>query len=236
MALAQACSSSGSASGTGAVDALQLASTGQQSGGALRMVPVLPAPKQAATNETPLSPGDVLQIDVFQVANLSRTVQVDAAGQISLALIGSVPASGKSVRQLEQDIESAYGANYLQSPDVTIFVKESAGQRVTVDGEVNKAGIVPVSSTATILDVIAQAAGFRNIADPTKVYVYRNFDGQKLVANYNVTAIREGKAPNPRIYGGDVVVVFPSSSKIALQNLKEALGVATSAGRLAVIP
>src|SRR5690606_935365 len=101
--------------------------------------------------------------------------------------------------------------------DVTIFVKESAGQRVTIDGEVTKAGIVPVSSNATLLDVIALAGGFRQIADETKVYVYRDINKQKLVANYDVKAIRRGKAPNPRIYGGDVVVVFPSSGKIALQ-------------------
>ncbi|CCV04108.1 hypothetical protein MESS2_120021 [Mesorhizobium metallidurans STM 2683] len=41
---------------------------------------------------------------------------------------------------------------------------------------------------------------------------------------------------NPRIYGGDKVVVFASKSKIAMNNLKDALGVASSAARIAVVP
>ena len=72
------------------------------------------------------------------------------------------------------------------------------------------------------------------VADATKVYVYRNQGSQKLVANYNVDEIRKGRKRDPRVYGGDVIVVFPSQSKVALKNLKEALGVATSATGLAI--
>jgi polysaccharide export outer membrane protein len=213
------------------------AATGSAQGdGNLRVVAELPPPNTQNGGEQPISANDVLEIDVFQVDTLDRTVQVDAAGNISLPLIGTVKAAGNTARQLEQHIENAYGSNYLQSPDVAIFVKESVGQRVTVDGEVAKAGIYPVSSNSSLLDAIALAGGFRSIADATKVFVYRDYAGAKLVANYNVEMIRSGKKSNPRIYGGDVIVVFTSRSKVAMNNLKEALGVASSATRLAVIP
>ncbi|MBD0413465.1 polysaccharide biosynthesis/export family protein [Oryzicola mucosus] len=236
MLVLQNCSSTSSpTAGPTGVQALQPTSAAGAGDGALRIVSSLPAPSQTGDgDDQPLSPGDVLELDFFQVDNLDRTVQIDANGRVSLALIGTVTAAGKSVRQFEHEVKSAYGAKYLQNPDVTVFVKDSAGQRVTIDGEVAKAGIVPVSSTATLLDVVALAGGFRPVADETKVFVYRDSNGQKLVANYNVKAIRQGGAPNPRIYGGDVIVVFPSSSKVAVQNLKEALGVASSAARLAV--
>lgn len=233
-----ACASSSSSS-TSSVDALQptSSSTALAGGGALRMVKDLPAPQNTQNgSEQPLSANDVLEVSVFQVDNLNRTVQVDAGGQISLPLIGTMTAAGKTVRQLEKDIETAYGAKYLQSPDVTIFVKESIGQRITVDGEVNRAGIYPVSSSASLLDAIALAGGFNAIGDAGKVFVYRNVGQNKLVANYNVEEIRAGKNRNPRIYGGDVVVVFASKSKIAMNNLKDALGLASSAARIAVIP
>ncbi|MER8848749.1 polysaccharide biosynthesis/export family protein [Mesorhizobium australicum] len=205
-------------------------------GGALQVVKDLPAPQNTQNgSEQPLSANDVLEVSVFQVDNL-RTVQVDASGQISLPLIGAIIAAGKTVRQLEKEIEIAYGAKYLQSPDVTIFVKESVGQRITVDGEVNRAGIYPVSSRASLLDAIALAGGFNAVGDGGKVFVYRNFGQSRLVANYNVEAIRAGKNRNPRIYGGDVIVVFASKSKIAMNNLKDALGLASSAARIAVIP
>lgn len=205
--------------------------------GGLRVVRDLPPPTNTQNGqEQPLAPNDVLQIDVFQADSLDRTVQIDAAGRVNLPLIGQVQAAGKSVRTLEQEIEAAYGRNYLQNPDVTIFVKESFGQRITIDGEVTKAGVYPVSSSSTLLETIALAGGFRAIADQSKVYVYRDIGGQKLVANFDVSEIRSGKRANPRIYGGDVIIVFTSQTKVAMQNLKEALGIATSASRLAVIP
>ena len=207
-------------------------------GGGLRVVQDLPAPSNTSNgSEQPLSSDDVLEVDVFQVDNLDRTVKVDASGRISLPLIGAVEAQGKTIQQLEQEIESRYGAKYLQSPDVTIFLKESARQRVTVDGEVARSGLYPVSSNATLLDSIALAGGLRDIADTSKVYVYRDAgDGTKLVANYDVKRIRNGAAKNPRIYGGDVVIVFTSQSKVAMNNLKDALGIASSAARIAVLP
>ncbi|MER9072687.1 polysaccharide export protein [Mesorhizobium sp. M0904] len=236
-----ACTSTSSTTPTSssAVDALQLtsSSTPLSGGGALKVVKDLPPPQNTQNgNEQPLSPNDVLEVNVFQVDNLSRTVQVDSSGQISLPLIGTITAAGKTVRQLEQQIETAYGANYLQSPDVTIFVKESIGQRITVDGEVNRAGIFPVTSNSSLLDAIALAGNFSPVGDASKVFVYRNIGQNTLVANYNVEEIRAGKARNPRIYGGDKVVVFASKSKIAVNNLKDALGIASSAARIAVIP
>ncbi|MER8537674.1 polysaccharide export protein [Mesorhizobium sp. M1005] len=237
-----ACTSTSSTtlSSSSAVDALQLTSSSSaplSGGGALQVVKDLPAPQNTQNgSEQPLSPNDVLEVNVFQVDNLNRTVQVDAGGQISLPLIGTINAAGKTVRQLEQEVETAYGAKYLQSPDVTIFVKESIGQRITVDGEVNRAGIYPVSSNSSLLDAIALAGNFSPIGDANKVFVYRNIGANTLVANYNVEAIRAGKIRNPRVYGGDKVVVFASKSKIAMSNLKDALGIASSAARIAVIP
>lgn len=233
------CNSTSSTGASPTVDALQLTSSSASlpAGGSLKVVKDLPAPPNTqGGNEQPLSPNDVLEVNVFQVDNLNRTVQVDASGQVSLPLIGTMTAAGKTVRQLEKEVEAAYGAKYLQSPDVTIFIKESIGQRITVDGEVNKAGIYPVASNSSLIDAVALAGGFNTIGDAGKVFVYRSIGQDTLVANYNVEAIRAGKMRNPRIYGGDKVVVFASKSKIAMNNLKDALGVASSAARIAVIP
>ncbi|MDH4412413.1 MAG: polysaccharide export protein, partial [Rhizobium sp.] len=179
----------------------------------------MPAPANTAGGlDQPLLPGDVLTIDVFQAQQLSRTVQVDSRGALSLPLIGTVNAAGKGVHMFELELEQLYGARYLQNPEVSIFLKESTGQRVTIDGEVAKAGLYPVSPGTTLLDAIALAGGLRDLADQRKVYVYRDFGPSKLVANYDVRTIRDGQAENPRIYGGDVVVVFRSQSLVALNS------------------
>jgi len=65
----------------------------------LRMVAELPPPAARNGAEQPISANDVLMIDIFQVDSLDRTVQVDAAGNISLPLIGNIKAAGKTVRE-----------------------------------------------------------------------------------------------------------------------------------------
>ena len=219
-----------SSGGAGFRPAPGTATPADTGGGSLRMVADLPPPLDSDGGTTQvISPGDTLVVDVFQVDTLDATVQVDNAGNISLALVGSVPAAGKTIAALERDLESRYGARYLQRPDITVAMKDSVGQRVTVDGEVRKAGIYPIAGQATLLQVIATAGGFNDIGDPDKVYVFRAYGGEQLVAQYNVSAIRAGKRPDPRIYGGDVVVSFSSGMKVLGSNLKDALGLARSA-------
>jgi len=206
-----------------------------RAGGALRQVAELPAPPATAGGtEQPVTVGDTLEIFVFQVPDLSRSAQVDSTGRITLPLVGSLSVAGKPLRAVEAEITRAYAANYLQNPQITVAVKDSVSRRVTVDGEVVRSGVYPLPQTASLLDAIALGGGLSKVADETKVYVYRDINGQKLVANYNVGQIRAGQRSDPRIYGGDVVVVFSSGSKIAMQNLKEALGVAVPVARLAI--
>lgn len=208
--------------------------TGETSG--LRLVSSLPLPPGSRQwSEDVVLVGDVLQMDVFGVEKLNRTVQVNPAGQIALPLVGVVGAAGKSVTALERDITSRYAQSYLQSPNIAIQIKESAVRRVIVDGEVNKPGAFAVSSRSTLMEAVAQAAGLKDTADPAKVYVYRTIGSAKLVANYSVADIRSGQIGNPPILGGDVVIVFSSSTKVAWQNLKDALGVARNVASFSAI-
>ena len=78
---------------------------------------------------------DILQVAVFQVPDLTRTVQVDGSGFVTLPLVGNVPVRGKTVLQAQNDITARYQKSYLQSPQVTVSLVKS-GQRVTVSGAV----------------------------------------------------------------------------------------------------
>lgn len=231
-----ACTNSGSTSALAPAGDEIAAQSGIAPGtrdGDLEIVSALPAPPETNNGQDErIAENDLLEVDVFQVDELDRTVRVDAKGKISLALIGSLDAKGRTIPELEADVESRYRTSFLQNPEVSVFMKESAGQRVTVDGAVIKPGIYPVASTSTLLQVIALAGGFQEIADETKLYVFRQIGGRKLVANYSVKEIREGKKRDPRIFGGDVVVSFQSGAKIAARNLRDALGIASSGVRL----
>ena len=202
--------------------------------GDLRVVAELPPPPEAlGGGNNQIAENDLLQIDVFQVDSLDRTARVDSRGNVSMPLIGQIRAAGLTVPEFEEQLETRYSVDYLQSPEITVFVEESFGQRVTMDGEFRRPGVLSVTAQTTLLQAVAQAGGLSDIANERRVFVFRDMGTGKMVASYSLADIRTGNARDPRIYGGDVVVAFASGSRIAARNLREALGIATSTATLA---
>jgi polysaccharide biosynthesis/export protein len=166
---------------------------------------------------------DLLEISVFQVPDLDRTVRINATGFISLPLIGAVAAGGKTVSELEAEIAKRLSEQYLQSPQVSVFVKEFASQRVTVEGAVNNPGIFPITGPTTLLQIVAISRGFTQLADDRAIIVFRVINGQKMAALFNIRQIRAGEIEDPRIYGDDIVVVEQSGVRSAYKSLVDGL-------------
>jgi polysaccharide export outer membrane protein len=107
-----------------------------------------------------LGPEDVIKIDVFDVPELSKTVRVANDGQISLPLIGRVQAAGLTAEQLRQELAEKWGENYLQDPQVTVFVDEFKAKPVSVIGAVEKPGLYPLTGRRTLIEMLSMAGGF----------------------------------------------------------------------------
>lgn len=168
-----------------------------------------------------IGPNDKLAIKVFQVAGLDREVRVDNAGNISLPLAGTLAVAGKTVNETQSVIQKAYGQSYLQDPQVSVLVLDRARQRVTVEGAVSGPGIYPIDTELSLLQAVALAKGPTNVADEKDVVVFRTLGGQRHVARFDLTAIRDGTAPDPELMGEDIVVVAESGSKVWLRRLVE---------------
>jgi polysaccharide export outer membrane protein len=110
--------------------------------------------------------GDILHIDVFDIAELSRDVRVNDTGSISYPLIpGSISAAGLTPIQLEAKLEQLLIENGLVShPQVSVFVKEQNSQPVTVTGAVAHPVIYQVFRPTTLLEVLAAAGGISDDA------------------------------------------------------------------------
>lgn len=171
-----------------------------------------------------IGPFDKLTINVFQVKDLTlEEVQVDASGQILLPLIGSVAAGGKSTSELSQEIASKLAEKYLQNPQVSVLVKEAASQKVAVEGAVIEAGVFQLKGRTSLLQAVAMAKGPNPNADLKHVAVFRDIDGQRMAAVFNLKAIRKGEAEDPQILGNDVVVVNGSALKGGLREVIRSL-------------
>jgi polysaccharide export outer membrane protein len=177
-----------------------------------------------------LGPGDVVNVAVFGVDTLSGDRQVDAGGNLTMPLIGAVPAAGKSAEELGGELAAELGKKYLQQPQVTVTLKSAIARVVTVDGSVASPGLYPVPEKTTLLKTIAMAHGTSQGANPKKVVVFRQVNGQRQAAAFDLTTIRDGVDPDPVIYANDVVVVDgrqTSAAWIALLQSVPVLGLFT---------
>jgi polysaccharide export outer membrane protein len=216
----------------GLLAACSAATSGTGGTGVVKTTQTLPAPEilaaipNAAEAEHRVGPSDVLEISVFQVEALSKTVQVSASGQIALPLIGVVQAAGKTVAELEQEIATKLGEKYIQSPQVSVYVKEAMSQRVTVEGAVKNPGMVSLTGPTSLLQTIALSGGLTEFADPKGIVVFRTVQQQKMAARFNLSDIRAGKAQDPTLAGGDIVVVDQGGFRAAFRGLRQSIPVA----------
>ena len=166
-----------------------------------------------------ISPNDLIDVEVLDADNLRRTVRVNAAGAVSLPLIGHVQIAGLTSQEAEERIASRYGEKYLQSPQVSLFIKEFTTERMTIDGAVSRPGIFPLAGQMTLLRALAVAGGFGPIADRSQVIIYRVNEQKKREAFvYDVEKIRAGQSDDPMIKGDDLIVVQRDNTRAMLKD------------------
>ena len=181
-------------------------------------------------SEYRIGPQDLLEVSVFLNQDLRREVRVNTGGQISLPLVGSIQAGGKTVQELEAELSAAYGKSYLQNPQINVFIKEFTSQRVTLEGNIAKPGIYPITGKTSLLQAIAIGGGMERIASESSVVVFRVVKGQRMAAVFDITQIRSGEAPDPEIFGDDIIVVDKSKVKSVYRAIIESLPIVNMFG------
>lgn len=166
-----------------------------------------PISQTALLEEYTIAPLDELSIQVFQVADLSGKYEVDLTGRISMPLIGSVRAVDLTAEELSAELERRFAEGYLTNPEIGVGISESRGSLLTVEGSVRRPGAYPVIGRKTLLQVIAEAGGIDEFGNPRRVAIFRQIDGERMGAAFDVADIRAGEAQDPDVYRGDIIVV-----------------------------
>ena len=120
----------------------------------------------------PLGPGDVIDISVFQVEELNRKSRISGDGYIMMPLIGGIFAEGLTTTQLEDELEKKLNEQYMQNPQVSVFIDEFRSHQVSVTGAVNQPNIYEIQRPQTVLDMLALAGGLSDEAGP-QIYIKR---------------------------------------------------------------
>ena len=185
-------------------------------------------PAKTLTDQDLIGPVDVLEISVFKVPELSKSVQVADDGTINLPLLGDVPAAGMTAQQLERDLAAKLGAQYLQNPQVKVIISQNKSQHVTIQGAIKNPGVYPLKGKTTLLELVATAGGFLDISNST-VLVLRNREGKRSGTKFDVGDIQKGQAEDPTMQSDDVVVAGTSAIKKAFNTVLKVLPVANTA-------
>ena len=140
-----------------------------------------------------LAPGDVVKLSFPGAPELSQSQKIRADGKISLPLLGEVDAAGKRLGQFEDELAGLYKSQ-LKNNEVIVAL-ESSGIPIYVSGAVLKPGKVMLDRKMTVLEAIMESGGFvAGSADPRKVVVIRNTNGQQLTQVLDLSPALRGKA------------------------------------------
>lgn len=154
---------------------------------------------------------DVLRITVYEQPDLDTTARISSTGEISFPLLGKINVSGLSISELKDKIEKLLAADYLIHPQVQVFIDKYGSKQVSVLGAVKKPGkydMYPERDT-TVLEAIAMAEGFSDIASQNGTRIIRKENGKEVRIPIKVTDVtKKGmKEKDLPLKPGDIVFV-----------------------------
>lgn len=159
--------------------------------------------------------GDSADIYVYNVESLSNTYPVDREGNINFPLVGTQKVAGLTTLELQDQLISVYGENYLQNPNITVKLEANVLGNIVVDGSVSKPGVFEIHKPVRLTEAVALAGGLAEFADAKEVYVVREIEGKKKVKVVNLKDIRQAGATDIPIYPQDIVYIQKNSGKVA---------------------
>ncbi len=154
-----------------------------------------------------IGPEDILDVQVWKNAELSRTVPVRPDGKVSLPLVNDIQAAGLTPTQLREQLTTRL-SEYVPSPEVSVIVREVHSVKVAVVGAVKVPGRYEVKSPATVLELIAQAQGLTEFATKDRIIVIRQNGGTTTRVPFNYRKAAEGSEhDNFFVRAGDIIFV-----------------------------
>ena len=184
-----------------------------------RVAAIAPIVNRPSVRDYRIGPEDLLEIQVFGVDQLTRTVRVNSHGLISLPLVGNLEVGGLTSQQAEALVVARLAESFLQNPQVSLFIREYTSQRVTIEGAVNKPGVYPLRGPTTLLQSLAVAGGQANLSDMTEVMLFRaDSAGKRETLVYDVDRIRSGELDDPTVLNEDLIVVKRSKARVIFKD------------------
>jgi polysaccharide export outer membrane protein len=124
---------------------------------------------------------------------------------ISLPLIGEVKADGSTVEELRKTL-TAKLSEFLTEPEIDIQVTKINSKKYLILGEgANRPGAFPLTEPITVMEALSNAGGFRDFANPKKIYILRG--SQRFDFNYKDVSKGKHLEQDIQIQNGDRIFI-----------------------------
>jgi len=156
-----------------------------------------------------IGPGDLLEIKVFELEQLSQVVRVSEDGSITLPLLGRIELEGLTQDGTAAKISGLLAVKYVKNPQVTVFIKEYKSKQVAVIGAVEKPGSYELVGRKNLLQIISAAGGLTDQATD-EIYVLRegqNGDAVSIPIDLKDLLVNGNQKLNIPIEPSDVINV-----------------------------
>ncbi len=176
-----------------------------------------PAPANEAASPPPgrllansngkLGIGDLIEISVFGVPDLSTKTRISGSGDVYLPLIDYVHVAGLTTDEAQQLIQKRLeDGGFVRGPHVSIFVNESASQAITMVGEVSHPGSYPAIGERRLFDLISAAGGLTSRAGRNVTIERRGDPGRKIEIQLS-SNLAEDTQNDVDVFPGDTIIV-----------------------------
>jgi polysaccharide export outer membrane protein len=117
-----------------------------------------------------LGPSDVIEISVFNIKELNKTLEVTAQGKVTLPFLGEIQVEGLTAQELEKKLESLLDARVMRNPQVSVTIRERHSQPIHILGAVQKPGTYQLARRINLIDALSLVGGFSEKAGD-KIYL-----------------------------------------------------------------
>jgi polysaccharide export outer membrane protein len=204
--------------------------------------PALPAAGTGDTSEhkgndptLKIGVGDLVEMSVYNVPDLTTKTRVANDGEIYLPLISHVHVAGLTIEEAQDLIEERLsGDHYLKDPHVLLFVSEYASAGASILGEVSRPGIYPVLGQQHLFDLISSAGGLTEKAGHSIIVTHRAEPDKPVVLpiSQNLAARPEN---NIAVFPGDTVIVRKADIAYVVGDVSRPSGFLMDRGVLTVL-
>ncbi|MFC1709245.1 polysaccharide biosynthesis/export family protein [Candidatus Omnitrophota bacterium] len=154
---------------------------------------------------------DILQITVYEQEDLTVKARITSKGEISYPLLGKIKVIDLTISEVEDKITELLAADYLFNPHVQVFIEEYRIKQISVMGSVKVPGkydMYPERET-TVLQAVAMAGGFSDVASINNTRIIRDVEGIQKVIPIRVSDITKMgmKDKDVALEPGDIVYV-----------------------------